>query len=740
MNFQQFKIDFLSFLQEKYNIDTNLVNSDSFSSDNINIFMYQSEFEEYLKTNSDLDISLFSSDGSDLSSINLENSNYTQKEITDEENEIIVDLLKDYTDQEEILNSSDAENALTPNVKNSSLNFSDNYNDVFDANELSILNTLFDLNKDGSISDDENTNALDMINLLDGNADSLTKKDFEIIKNYISKLLKSGMDNKEIINNIMSLDSNSESLSIDDFQKIVSNNTSENLTETIPLTNQSNSQNEIQNNSSSNSTSDNISSSNRNNTPSGSAQTEKNVNNMSIKELEAELENAKSAVSTAENDYKNELKLVNEELSKKMTETTENISLKESELESANTQLSDLNSKINADTSALNDANARIGDIDSSISELESLLTNEDVDKESIQSQISNLEEEKRKIEEETIPGLEESIETNQNAVQKLESETIPAIQSELAKLNEDYAKYEQEVKNISESNNGLKIKLETYESALEYKNNVEKTLQSKKISQEKALNSDMPKNSEAPQDYSSLDEYTFKNLPLSYSLNGQEYHCVGIAGYDLNSDGKVDFKPDSWEELQRYFANGGVANIGKYGTKQCHNYSDMLGQFVLGDVNQEFVQALYDETNNPEYGNKDTAGKMGTDKNWNPRRFAACKSNNRDEERAIIENELQNGRPCLIRVDGYSHYVAAVGIADNGDILIWDSYDGDMERLGRTANNDNNEEHRNLVNKDGVMVYCEGYSYQYATAKTIDYWSYVGNSPEYVLKNGYKT
>lgn len=229
--------------------------------------------------------------------------------------------------------------------------------------------------------------------------------------------------------------------------------------------------------------------------------------------------------------------------------------------------------------------------------------------------------------------------------------------------------------------------------------------------------------------------------MPMTYTLDGEEYHCIGFEGYDLDGDGEIDFKPDSWEEVQRYFANGGVANIGKFGSMQCHNYSDVLGQFVLGDANMEFVQALYNETNDNTYGDVDTAGKLATQREWNPRRFAQCKASDRDAERAIIENELQNGRPALVSVPTSQgqHWAVAVGISDDGDILIWDSYNGSIKKLGRSSNNDTNDLHRNLATSNGVMVYCQNYSYSYSEFAYIDYWNYVENSPQYVLETGYR-
>ncbi|MBR2974556.1 MAG: hypothetical protein IKC47_02295, partial [Clostridia bacterium] len=154
------------------------------------------------------------------------------------------------------------------------------------------------------------------------------------------------------------------------------------------------------------------------------------------------------------------------------------------------------------------------------------------------------------------------------------------------------------------------------------------------------------------------------------------------------------------------------------------------------GDANMDFVKALYDETNDPNFGDKDLAGKMGTDKAYNERTFAKADAGDRDDSHAIIKNELQNGRPSVINVNG--HYVLAVGIADDGEILIWDSYNGSMQRLGLSSNSSESA-HRNMVNGDAVMVYADNYYYHYGRSVAFDYWQYVENDPEYVRQHAYK-
>lgn len=774
MNFESLKLDFITYLKEKYGVDES---ENNLIDENISIFSYKKDFEEFLKDKKGVIPSIFSIDVSELESLDFNNGQFLSetREISEEENEITLGLLNDLIQQEEYFDEIDtdknstidkseainflsersqsnsdsneinienlfSENTTKNTSENSVLDFGDDYNKIFSSQEFDTLTSIFDTDNDGIISEEENKNAISLLSILDGQENDFSSDDISIIKEYISGLSNSGFSSEDIKKNIWGFDGDINELSKKDFEELIKNINNigiASIAEAIQEGIKTNTVMEANNAG----TNPNTSSGPSGNSVSSPAYTEKNINNMSIKELESELETAKQETENAENVYLSELEKVDKELSNKIKENKESISSKEEELNNANTQLSELNTKIENDTTKLESAKSRIGDIDSNISELKQLLNNPEYNKTEIEAKISELIAEKNELNNQTIPSLEENIENNKGKVSNLSNNVIPQLELEIQDLNKEAQTYETELNNLAASNEGLKTQLGNYNNALEYVESIESILQSKKLSQEKAKNLDMPENSEAPKDYSNLEEYTFKNLPLNYNLDGQEYHCVNIAGYDTNGDGEIDFKPDSWEELQRYFLNGGVANIGKFGSMQCHNYSDVLGQFVLGDANLEFVQALYNETNDPDYGNIDKAGELAKSREWNPRRFAQCKAEDRDAERAIIENELQNGRPCLVSVPytGGQHYAVAVGISDNGDILIWDSYNCSMEKLGKSSNSDSNKLHRNLATGNGVMVYCEGYSYQYSSAKLIDYWSYVDNSPEYVLENGYK-
>ena len=257
------------------------------------------------------------------------------------------------------------------------------------------------------------------------------------------------------------------------------------------------------------------------------------------------------------------------------------------------------------------------------------------------------------------------------------------------------------------------------------------------------------PINSEPPKLYNgsfntytvSEKKYDFTNTPQEYTYQDEVFHCVDFASYTVKDENgnEITWQPQSWEEVADFFSNAGVTNEGQFGTMQCQNYSDMMGQFVLGVADMNFVQSLYDETKNPsalEIEN-DQAGFIASQAEYNPRNFAPCKAANRDEERAIIENELQNGRPALVYVNDH-HWVAAIGLSDDGDILIWDSYNGCVKKLYQTTSSEHhdgkrNPSERNMSHGNGaVMVYVEDFAYENNKTRYIDYVDdYVNGSAE---------
>lgn len=751
MNLQSLKEILLTYIQEKIKSGDKNITSQDFS--DISLFISNG----YSSGNVDSSISIFSSDNlRSLSDLDYQNGNFMFSENEDEINNELVVLInqilnspdvKKLTDSDndgsvskdeatelinkfsEGLDDSSSQNVKTTSDDKNSLDFVTNLMPKIDKNHLDIMMSLFDEDKDGVLSNEEKEKAKSFISSVDTDKNNLNKKDLELFTQYLTEQQKLGLSNDKIVENIKKLDGNSSTLSKDDFNKI---------SQTPVAQVQANSFDDGLGSgtmSSSGSTSPGSSSPSSSKGSTG----EKNVNNMSIKDLEAEEKVAQDASNKAKESYVQEVEKVDSDLAKKYKDADANATKAEDALDTSKTNLDDFKTELDGLNASLSEAESSVKQFTSDISSLKNKLKEEGADTSSIQSKINSLQEEQNKIENEIIPQLQKSIEDKEKEIENLENNVIPNQEKELKKYQDDLAAIDKEISALATSNPSIKTHKDEYDKAEEYLKQVSAVLTRRRADQIKDGESVRLNKSDAPKDYSGLSSYCYDNLPMTYELDGKTYHCVGFEGYDLDSDGEIDFKPDSWEEVQRYFVNGGVRNLGKYGSMQCHNYSEMLGQFVLGVAHQDFVEALYNETNDSDFGDKDLAGKMGTDSEWNPRNFAKCAAKDRDEEHAIMVNELQNGRPCVIRVDGYSHYVAAVGLTDDGDILIWDSYEGAMERLSRSSNSDNNDSGRKLVKSEGVNVYCEGYSYQYGTAKAIDYWAYVGNSPEYVLQNGYK-
>jgi len=143
----------------------------------------------------------------------------------------------------------------------------------------------------------------------------------------------------------------------------------------------------------------------------------------------------------------------------------------------------------------------------------------------------------------------------------------------------------------------------------------------------------------------------------------------------------------------------------------------------------------MKEETQSSNATNDDTAGYMTTTIGEEPgknQRYLMKVLGDRDQSYEIIVNELKNGRPCVVSVPGGSsaHYVLAMGISDNGDILIMDSYDCSMKKLGYAnsqAYAKGDKQHRNLATRNGVLIFSNEHTYLYGDngdhLKNEDYW-----------------
>ena len=211
--------------------------------------------------------------------------------------------------------------------------------------------------------------------------------------------------------------------------------------------------------------------------------------------------------------------------------------------------------------------------------------------------------------------------------------------------------------------------------------------------------------------------KFRVTGFETEYNFEGANFDVVGINGFD------------SLDEFTRYVINSGLTNTGQYGTMQCFNYSIQMGKLALGVAEDVVTEAFLQETQNPDFGDIDLAGKLSRQHEYNQRCFMQTKSSDRSAEMSIMANELQSGRPCVVSVpyEGGSHYVLAVGIRQGAsepyqqsDFLCVDSYSGKILTLG---------ERRKLATGNGIFVYSEGYHYKNGDGVYIpDYFSWVRN------------
>ena len=377
MNFNEFKLDFIAFLREKYFYDNS---ETSFLDEDISIFNYKQDFKRYLGEKTDINTSSSIFDLESLNSCNFIDGQFydNSNDINDGGNSIILGLLNDILKQEEyfeeidIDKSSDidknealnfilkktedddlSENLSIDNMlefsseqsSNVFLNLGNQYNKLLSSKDIGTISYIFDSNNDGLISEDENQNAISFLSVLDGIENDFSIEDITVIKEYISNMISNGLSTEQIKESIWNLGGKKDELSKFDFQelsKIISNTDISFLPEAIQEGIKPNVV--MENNGAGENYNQSSGTSGRN--VSSPAFLEANINNMSIQELESELTNAQQEVSNLKNDYLTELEKVDKELADKINENNEKILLKEEELNAANTQLEDLNTQI----------------------------------------------------------------------------------------------------------------------------------------------------------------------------------------------------------------------------------------------------------------------------------------------------------------------------------------------------------------------------------------------------------
>ena len=639
------------------------------------------------------------------------------------------------------------ESAQTPNKKGkcnvSSVNNLEDIN--LSETDTNVLNKLFGLDDENKNTQENQSKADELLSSLIDDNKGVTKDKVKILQDYISKLTDKKLSEDDIVKTIKMLDGKEDELSADDFKELAR------LVKDGKLDDFLNEAGIQSNEAAANAAEDPAAAgaadagSTGGGGPNAPASAQASLDNMSVEDLEAELAKAKTDLDEA-------LKSVNSELVERQTTAENNLKAAQDESARLDEQIGGNKLLIVGYQATIDANNTSISDLNSQLSTLE---TSEGVDglegveagsemaevaeeaadaqketiesqKQSISEQIAKLEEENKKLEEQ-IKELE--AENAELEAKKLEQDAL------VTQYTEELASIEQEISTIASTN-------ETVGQAQQYLNDVQ-SMYDKRVSEKEAADKVeiLDVNTNAKDLRNSED---MSNLPLTYELDGKTYHCPKFASYDTDGDGVKDFEINSWEEFQRYALNAGICNVGKYGSMQCQNASAWYMQFALGVADMSIIKEMKAESENSSYGNNDTAGMMTTqigEEAGKNQRYLTKVKGNRDESYELIVNELKNGRPCVVSVPGGSsaHYVLAMGISDDGDILIMDSYNCAMKKLGyanSAAYAKGDKQHRNLASGNGVLVFSQGHTYLYGDngdwLKNEQYWETCGSDVDY--------
>ena len=562
---------------------------------------------------------------------------------------------------------------------------------------------LLGLDKNGKIND----KLRKLLQGLDGDASSFTKDDFNKLKNIIagsedtitdeefSGMIENATNEIEsMLENILSPQSNS------DFNFEIGDNTS-----TTPSA-ASNNANTNSNTNTGNDIEKNISGMTidelKNELISSNASVEENTSELNsvINESSPELTEMKAAAEEAYNAYQESLKENDEKLAEELDQAKNNVEEKEKAIQETDEQINNKENELDNVNADISSAESNLSALESSLSSLQSEAASDDEEKktaaqskiESVKAQIENT---KAKIEE-----LKTQKDTIENEISDLENQKS-AQETELSEANAVLSEVQTKATMLSDSNPELKSMQEQYEAA-------NKAFNEFKTEQKAILTEQLQKSKEHLREVQTeinkresskiTREYAPNGLTLSYNENGTEYDVVGINGFD------------SLEEFQRYVKNAGLTNLGKYGTKQCLNYSNIYGQLILGVANEELEAAFRAETEDETYGDVDRAGELGQKREYNTRNFRPIYSANLEEELNTVATELSEGRPVVFGNQNGSHYMIIVGMKQGatppyseGDFLMMDSYNGSISQLGTK---------RNIGKSNSLFVYEEGFRY----------------------------
>ena len=646
--------------------------------------------------------------------------NSDSEELTDEEKETAVSFIKALTGTSETLAENEPQD-----FEYSADNSDSDIEDGLTQENLKAFIQFFDSDGDGTISEEDSIKARELLSGL-SDTEEFSAENIKVFNEFADSVYSQNKDMtpEKFIDFVKGLDGDNSELTVDDFKKLKEYHDLKILPTQraeSPISAEIPENTQLENTEPVQQTDNGVNGTESGETPKTSsggkgafspAIKEKTVSNMSIAELEEELATAKKTQDDAKTKYMQGVESADKELAEKIKNLQTDIDNKQQQLDESAAAVTEQEKTVKDAEAAVKSADDKITDIESQLSNLKAPKESDFPETDEGAAQYSKQKDAYTTKKAELEQKLTDAKEEKSKAEAQLKAEELKlnelnssktSFEDELKLLNSKMDEYEAEADKLAVSNPELQSLKEAYDKSKEYVQSVESMLDRRMADRKKKENGDP--------------------LPLTYTLDGKEYHCVAIQGIDTDGDGKNDIEFDSYEQFQRYMAQGGVANVGQYGTMQCFNYSQVYGETIMGAADPRFIAALAAETHGQQ-GDTDTAGKMATQSEYNKRNFAQVKSANRDEEYKVITNELKNGRPCVVSVpyEGGCHYALAIGMSDDGDILIMDSYDCSIKRLGKSNNSDTKREHRNLATGNGVWIYIPGYNFSYSDKRGIDY------------------
>lgn len=376
----------------------------------------------------------------------------------------------------------------------------------------------------------------------------------------------------------------------------------------------------------------------------------------------AELKSLKQEEDKAYKEYLEEMKKEAPALSDSLRTVKANMEKEEKAISDCENEINTQSSEIDNQQANIDNASARISSLDNAIATATANLSSveDDSKKQSIQSQIEAYKTDKAQAENDKKEA-EAAKKKAEEAKKKAETEKKEH-EAELQKLQTEMDKIQKEVEE-NDKLKGTKEKQAAYNEAKQ----AFQTAKTSAVSQAQSAVNEAQKavtevQNKITQVQSKAIEASAKlsDLGGTYNHNGAQYNTV-LGQEDLDA-------------LVKAAAAGG-AGTGFGHPDKCLSIAFSYGLWATGDSNR-----AYSDSGVWEYGD-----------NGAYQRFC---NDDKSVVLAEIKKELDEGRPCVLQVNGSSqnsrHYVTVLGYKssagdtlDESDLLIWDSYNSTIRDCG---------------------------------------------------------